>query len=79
MSSIYNVNPAMGMPFLFKAFVIIIVGGLGSIPGSILAGLLIGLVDSIFLTWLGNIAHMFGFIIVILILLFRPRGLLGHA
>jgi len=79
MSSIYNVNPFMGMPFLFKAFIIIIVGGLGSIPGSILAGLLIGLVDSIFLTWLGNIAHIFGFIIVILILLFRPRGLLGHA
>jgi len=79
MSSIFSVNPAMGMPFLFKAFIIIIVGGLGSIPGSILAGLLIGLVDSIFLTWLGNIAHMFGFILVILILLFRPRGLLGHA
>ena len=78
MSSIFVVNPLMGMPFLFKAFIIIIVGGLGSIPGSILAGLLIGLVDSIFLTWLGNIAHIFGFIIVILILVFRPRGLLGH-
>ncbi len=77
MSSMFSVDPFMGLPYLFKAFVIIIVGGLGSIPGSILAGLLIGEIDSIFTTWLGNIAHMFGFILVIIILVFRPRGLMG--
>ncbi len=77
MSSMFSVDPYMGVPYLFKAFVIIIVGGLGSIPGSIVAGLILGQIDSIFITWLGNIAQMFGFILVILILVFRPRGLMG--
>lgn len=77
MSSMFSVDPFMGLPYLFKAFIVIIVGGLGSIPGSIFAALLLGEIDSIFTTWLGNIAQMFGFILIILILVFRPKGLMG--
>ncbi len=52
--------------------------GLGSIPGAILGGLLLGFVESIGYTFLGGITEILGFAIVMLVLLFRPQGLLGH-
>jgi branched-chain amino acid transport system permease protein len=53
------------------------VGGMGSIEGSIFAGLIIGFAECIGVTYLGPIAEVISFILVIAIFLFRPRGLLG--
>ena len=74
---LFYINPYMGGHVVFKALLIVAVGGMGSIEGSILAGLLIGFVECIGVTYLGPIAEVISFIIVIAIFLFRPRGLLG--
>ena len=74
---LFYINPFMGGHVVFKALLIVAVGGMGSIEGSILAGLLIGFVECIGVTYLGPIAEVISFLMVITIFLFRPRGLLG--
>lgn len=74
---LFYINPFMGGHVVFKALLIVAVGGMGSIEGSILAGLLIGFVECIGVTYLGPIAEVISFLMVIAIFLFRPRGLLG--
>jgi len=74
------ISPFVGEPWLMKSFIIIIVGGMGSIPGSLLGGFLIGITES-FWTFFFNvyIASILSFALVIVILLLRPRGLMGKA
>jgi branched-chain amino acid transport system permease protein len=77
---IFKLDPMMGEQPLLKAFIIIILGGLGSIPGAILGGLMLGLIDSVVATALGaEPAFLLSFVFIILLLLFRPAGLFGHA
>ena len=58
---------------------IIILGGLGRIPGALLGGLILGLIDSIVATALGaEPAFLLSFVFIILLLLFKPTGLFGH-
>ena len=77
---IFKLDPMMGDQPLLKAFIIIILGGLGSIPGAILGGLMLGLIDSTVATALGaEPAFLLSFVFIILLLLFRPAGLFGHA
>lgn len=74
------VTPTMGFDFLMKGFVIIIVGGLGSLPGAVYAGLLVGMAESVGTQLLDlTTATILVFCVVILVLLFRPQGLMGHA
>lgn len=75
---IFTIEPFMGGMPVMKAFVVIILGGLGSIPGAMLGGLILGFTESFVATFMGSISDMFGFIILVLILIFRPAGLLGH-
>ncbi len=80
MAPIFKVDPMMGEQPLLKAFIIIILGGLGSIPGAILGGLMLGLIDSIVATAFGaEPAFLLSFVFIIVLLLFRPTGLFGHA
>ncbi len=80
MAPIFKLDPMMGEDPLLKAFIIIILGGLGSIPGAILGGLILGLIDSVVATALGaEPAFLLSFVFIILLLLFRPSGLFGHA
>src|SRR5262249_1094177 len=80
MAPIFKLDPMMGEQPLLKAFIIIIPGGLGSIPGAILGGLMLGLIDSIVATALGaEPAFLLSFVFIILVLLFKPTGLFGHA
>jgi branched-chain amino acid transport system permease protein len=77
---IFKLDPMMGEQPLLKAFIIIILGGLGSIPGAILGGLMLGLIDSTVATALGaEPAFLLSFVFIILLLLLRPTGLFGHA
>jgi len=76
---LFYVSPYMGHGPLLKIFILIIVGGLGSLPGTILAGLLLGFIDSFVATLIDPVvAAIVGFVMVIVVLLFRPTGLLGH-
>ena len=80
MAPIAFVNPFVGEAWLMKSFIIIIVGGMGSIPGSLLAGFLLGFIES-FGSFFFSIhtATVISFSLVIVMLLLRPRGLLAHA
>jgi branched-chain amino acid transport system permease protein len=76
----FRLDPMMGEQPLLKAFIIILLGGLRSIPGAILGGLILSLIDSIVATARGaEPAFHLSFIFIILLLLFRPTGLFGHA
>lgn len=78
--AIFSLNPFMGGFALMKGIAVIILGGLGSIPGAVIGGLILGLIDGIVPPLLTTqMASMIGFIIIILILLFRPQGIMGHA
>jgi branched-chain amino acid transport system permease protein len=77
-SPLFFVSSYMGNIPLMKAFMVIIMGGLGSIPGAVLASFILGFVEQFSLTLVGYIGNVFGFIIIMLFLLFRPRGLLGR-
>ena len=64
---------------MLKAFTVVILGGLGSIPGAVLGGLLIGMVESVLQTFVGGAASdIFSFLAIMLVLLLRPWGLLGR-
>jgi len=72
----YYVSPSVGMAFGIRSFIVVVLGGIGSIPGSIFGGLIIGIVESVagqFVT--ATSATIFSFIIFILVLFFRPKGL----
>jgi len=73
-----DVTPPLGPAYTLLAFVIVIVGGLGSMPGALLGGMLIGMSEALAGLFIAPSAKsMFSFGLLILILLFRPQGLLG--
>ena len=75
----YYVNPHVGDAFVLIAFTTVVLGGMGSIPGALLGGLFVGLVESLCGLYLGESLGQIGiFLMFILVLLFRPGGLLGE-
>jgi len=74
-----DVSPSLGPSYTLLAFVIVIVGGLGSMPGALLGGVLIGLSEALAGLFIQPSAKsMISFALLILVLLFRPQGLLGR-
>jgi branched-chain amino acid transport system permease protein len=77
--ALFSISPDMGGWALMKGIIIIVLGGLGSVPGAVLGGFIIGIIDGIMpVLTTPHIASLIGFGAVILILLFRPQGLWGH-
>ena len=77
--ALFSITPTMGSFALMKGIAVIILGGLGRISGAAVGGLILGLIDGIVpaLTT-SHIAGLIGFGAIILILLFRPQGIMGH-
>ena len=76
---INDVTPAAGPSYTLLAFVIVITGGLGSLPGALLGGVLIGLTEALAgLLFTPSAKSMFSFGLLVLVLLFRPQGILGR-
>lgn len=72
------ISPSMGSLVGMKAFVIVILGGLGSIPGAIVGGLILGLIEAIGGGYFSAAyKDVFGFGALVLILAIRPTGLFG--
>ncbi|MEM1130558.1 MAG: branched-chain amino acid ABC transporter permease [Pseudomonadota bacterium] len=76
-------NYHMGMDFLVLSFVVVVVGGMGSLPGAVLAGFLLGILESFasmgaVIAFLPGINQIIIYLVAIVILLTRPRGLLGR-
>lgn len=79
MAPVFSVSPSIGSTPLLKAFIVVILGGLGSIPGAALASLLLGVTESVANTFLSSsTSDMLLFGLVILMLVARPSGLLGR-
>ncbi len=80
LAMIFPISPLSGPVYLGKAFVICVLGGLGSVPGAMIGGLALGVVESFGGLWFGpEHAVTLSFTLLILMLLFRPTGLLGRA
>ncbi|MGI9303524.1 MAG: branched-chain amino acid ABC transporter permease [Gammaproteobacteria bacterium] len=79
MGTLLSIVPTMGFIATVKAFMIVILGGLGSVPGALIGGLIIGFIDS-FLTTLisADVAYIIGFVTIFVILVFKPAGLFGQ-
>jgi branched-chain amino acid transport system permease protein len=75
---LFDVTPAAGPSYTLLAFVIVITGGLGSMPGALIGGLLIGLTEALAgLLFTPSAKSMFAFALLALVLLFRPQGIMG--
>jgi len=74
----FYIYPTVGFSFDIKAFIIVVLGGLGSIPGAILGGIIIGLIESVaaqFMT--STLTIVLAYVVFLLVLLFKPEGLFG--
>ena len=79
LAPIYAVHPAMGNEIITPAFVVVVIGGLGSFWGVVVAALLVGLVKGV-MVGIGYSAASTAaiYLLMLLVLLFRPRGLFGE-
>jgi len=74
----YSIEPSMGLNWTLKALIVMVLGGLGSITGTLVGGLLLGLTESITSLLLSsNYREVVGLVLFVLILIFRPQGLFG--
>ena len=76
---IRGVFPEMGVPVLVEAFVVTVVGGMGSLLGAVIAGILVGITVSFTSFYFPQMATLSMFLLMALVLIFRPRGLFGRA
>jgi len=79
MSPLFGVYHTMGLDIIISSFIVVVVGGMGSLPGSIVAGLLIGELESLGSLFLKPIqAQILSLLMLLMVLAFRPQGLLGR-
>ena len=79
LAPVYAVHPLMGFSFVFKAFAIIIIGGLGNVAGAAMAAVMLGVIES----FAGGLLPLamtdaVAFVAMIAVLLLRPQGLFGR-
>jgi len=75
---IFWTNPTVGAPYTLKSFVIVVLGGMGSVQGAALGGLLLGVAEQFTAyAWADRYQEVVNFVIFLLVLLFRPQGLFG--
>ncbi len=77
-ASLMGVHPAMGNEIIIAAFVICVLGGLGSFWGVVLAGLIVGVLKGVMALYFPPAAEGSMYALMVLVLIFRPRGLLGQ-
>ena len=76
---IQDVDPTVGLTFTTQAFVVVILGGMGSVRGAIVAAVIVGLVDALAAGYISSAyENAFGYVVMIVILLVRPTGLFGN-
>jgi branched-chain amino acid transport system permease protein len=74
----FFISPHVGNTFLLKAFVVVVLGGLGNFQGTLIGGLIIGIAESFGGVYLdGNLKDLVTYVIFVLVLMFRPTGLFG--
>src|SRR4030043_376091 len=76
-SMCYPVNAAMGLEYTIITIIVVVLGGLGSIPGSFIGGFILGLIGSIVSSWQPSLAIGAYYVLFMILLLVRPTGILG--
>jgi branched-chain amino acid transport system permease protein len=80
LAPVFLVFPENGAVTTMKGFEIIIIGGMGSLPGAALGGLLLGLIESLGSVFIGSgLRNVYGFVFLIIVLLIKPTGLFGES
>ena len=80
MAPVYTIHPHMGELVVVKAFIIVVLGGLGSLPGAVIAALILSFTEAIASTFYNStVATMLSFLIVMAVLTVRPAGLMGRS
>ncbi|MCX5908812.1 MAG: branched-chain amino acid ABC transporter permease [Deltaproteobacteria bacterium] len=78
LAPLFLINPWMGIPLQLKAFIVVVLGGLGSFGGAILGGFLLGTIESLAIVFLSSEwKDVVSFVVLILILIIRPSGFFG--
>jgi branched-chain amino acid transport system permease protein len=73
------ISPTIGMGLSIKAFIVVVLGGLGSIPGMLVAGIIIGLIESISAQFIATgFSGLVALAVFIVIIVAKPTGLLGR-
>src|SRR5262252_524629 len=79
-SPTYYIFPQVGGAFTLKAFVIVVLGGMGSVVGATLGGIIIGVTESLAAVYISSgMKEVFVYVLFLLVLLFKPSGLLGSS
>jgi branched-chain amino acid transport system permease protein len=79
LSPVINASPDVGAFPAIKSYIIVVLGGMGSVPGSIVASLALGVIESFGAVYLSyQYRDGFGLVLLMLFLLFRPQGLFGE-
>ncbi|MBW1981471.1 MAG: branched-chain amino acid ABC transporter permease [Deltaproteobacteria bacterium] len=77
-SILFPISPMMGGILTLKSFVVVIIGGLGSMMGPLIGGLTLGVTEALGTNWFGSTyENLISFTILVLVLIIRPRGILG--
>ncbi|MBM4763525.1 branched-chain amino acid ABC transporter permease [Bacillus sp. B15-48] len=71
------IHAEMGMEFAILAFIVVVIGGMGSFPGSILAAILVGLSGSFMAYYVPDLSLAVNMLLMVVVLIFRPQGLFG--
>tara|TARA_A100001391_G_scaffold195527_1_gene172956 strand:+ start:62 stop:943 length:882 start_codon:yes stop_codon:yes gene_type:complete len=74
---IYSVTPVMGSATLITVFAVVVIGGMGSIGGAIITGILMGVIEGLTKTFYPPASSAIIFLVMVLVLMFRPSGLFG--
>jgi branched-chain amino acid transport system permease protein len=84
-----SISPTMGDPYLISAFAVCVLGGLGSVQGALVGGIVYGVIQALATSWQGTIlgqqisgsglSDAIAFVVLLLVLIVRPTGLLGRA
>jgi branched-chain amino acid transport system permease protein len=76
----YGLQPSMGDPFIITAFVVCVLGGLGSVPGAIVGGIVYGIVGAFGSQYIGSdVPDAVALVVLLLVLTLRPTGIMGKA
>ena len=79
-SFLFPITPMMGGILTLKSFVVVIIGGLGSMVGPLIGGLVLGVTEALGTNWLGaTYENLIGFTILVLVLVIRPKGIMAGA